>query len=79
MKRLRFPLSTAVLMLLFSITALAGDMQCGVTSQSATQSIAGDMRAGVAATDDLTDGETAIADPVAETALYLTLNVLSLF
>lgn len=79
MKQLRIPLAATVLALVFSIPALAGDMQCGVTSEPASQSTTSAMQAGVTATDETTNSETITVDPVTETTLQLMVSVLSLF
>jgi hypothetical protein len=79
MNLLRLPIAATVLALIFAVPAAAGDIQCGMTSQPSGQSTIGYVETGVSATDEITNSETATTDSIAESALYLTLSVLSLF
>lgn len=81
MKKLKLSLSVTALTLALSISAFAGDMSCGVTSQAPAQPTsmtAGYMQTTVVSTGD-TSGEAATLNPVTEIALSLMQSLLSLF
>jgi hypothetical protein len=81
MKKLKLSLSATVLTLALSLSAFAGDMQCGVTSQAPAQPTsmtAGETQTTVVSTSG-TSVEAATLNPVTETALSLMQSLLSLF
>lgn len=82
MKCLRKLCAVVALTFVFSLTAFAGDMSCGVTSSPPPQQpqamTAGDINCGISATDDTTGSETVVS-PVTEIALGLIQNVLAIF
>lgn len=82
MENLRKVCAAALLILVISLTALAGDMSCGITDPPPQQSQAvttGDMSAGITATDNTTEDEVAVASPITETMLNIVQSVLALF
>lgn len=80
MKKLKLFLAAASFTLALSVTGMAGDISCGITStppptqQSQTASC-GDISCGVVSTDGATSNEPTIT----EVALGLVQNVLALF
>jgi hypothetical protein len=83
MKSLKKVCAAVLLTLILSLTALAGDMSCGITapppppqSQSATT---GDMSAGIVSTGGAAGDEAMAFNPVTETALNLIQSLLALF
>jgi hypothetical protein len=83
MKSLKKVCAAVLLTLILSLSALAGDMSCGITapppppqSQSATT---GDMPAGIASTDGAAGDEAMAFNPVTEIALNLIQSLLALF
>ncbi|HWT02895.1 MAG TPA: hypothetical protein VN256_21780 [Pyrinomonadaceae bacterium] len=79
MKRVRQLCAALALTLILSLTALAGDMSCGITSTAPPQqtqaAACGDMSCGVASTDESASG----VPFVTEVALGLLQSVLALF
>jgi hypothetical protein len=78
MKHLRLSLAVITLMLALSLSAFAGDIQCGVTStQPPNQASTTSNRENFASSGTVSEN-TAI-DPVTEIALSLMQSMLSLF
>lgn len=77
MKKLRLFLTTMVLTLVFAASTFAGDMQCGVTSQTPVQPQA--QTTSDASSEVTTTNEISAVDPLTELALSLIQSVLSLF
>jgi hypothetical protein len=83
MKRLKLSLAATALALIFSVSASAGEILCGVTSQPPSQpqsaTATSETSVGVSAISETASGEALAVDPVTEIALNVLQSVLSLF
>jgi hypothetical protein len=71
MERLRHFCAATILTFTFTLVAFAGDMQCGVTSESPSQQ--------TSITGDMATGATVTVDPITGLALDILQSLLSLF
>jgi hypothetical protein len=79
MSRLRRFCVVSILTFIFALSALAGDIECGVVSLPTQQPlVTGEMATG-ATTNEMSSAETTYVDPVTEIALNLLQSVLALF
>lgn len=81
MKHLRQLCASAVLIFAFTISAFAGDIDCGAIppSPNPPASVTGDIHCGFMATNETSGTETAFVDPVTDVTLNILQSVLSLF
>jgi hypothetical protein len=80
MKHLRHFCFASILSFLLTLSAFAGDINCGVVSPPPEQtSVTGNMATGTTATSESTSDENLFIDPVTGLALDILQSLLSLF
>ena len=81
MNRLRQFCATFILIFTLALSAFAGDINCGIVSESSSPQSAstGEMATGASATDETPSTGTAYVDPVTGLALDALQSLLSLF
>lgn len=81
MKRLRHFCAVSILTFMLTLSAFAGDIECGVVSPppKQTTSVMGNIGCGVTALNETSSAETASVDPLTEITLNILQSLLSLF